>query len=203
MNSLESHSNVMLTAENPRSFKNQPKPIPVKINNAAAKQVSSRVSASSRKPEPLPGSSATVTSRVKRNSERSNASVGSKASKKENASTDVPAEVQKLEDELKHERNHSQDLISKYLLLNEQLEKEKQMIGSINEELQRKIQECASLRSQLSVAASAQIVAVPDESQLVIEMKKKDHQYGVLHHEKMFLQTELEKARSRLVFKRL
>merc|ERR1712226_1048055 len=134
------------------------------------------------------------TSRVKRNSERSIASGTSKGSKKDDqcSTSEVSAEVSKLEDELKRERNHSQDLINKYLGLTEQLEKEKQTTSSISDQLQQKIQECLALKSQVNTSASV----IPAAPVITSDVANLESQLDALQQEKAIMQKELERSKS-------
>ncbi|XP_075260578.1 uncharacterized protein LOC142352094 isoform X2 [Convolutriloba macropyga] len=196
---VESQTNVQLTAEVPVITQGHQKAIPSKNTNSSASQskpAGRSTTQAGKKVEP-PGPATGGTTRVKRNSERSTASVSSKTSKKDDGAPEVSPEVLKLEDELKRERNHSQDLISKYLQLTEQLEKEKQTIGSISEQLQQKVQECMALKSQLNSApAQTPVPSTPtmEDTQLREEMKKQGNQLEMVYQEKLILQKELERA---------
>ena len=195
---------MQLTAEVPVITQGHQKAIPSKNTNSSASQskpAGRSTTQAGKKVEP-PGPATGGTTRVKRNSERSTASVSSKTSKKDDGAPEVSPEVLKLEDELKRERNHSQDLISKYLQLTEQLEKEKQTIGSISEQLQQKVQECMALKSQLNSApAQTPVPSTPtmEDTQLREEMKKQGNQLEMVYQEKLILQKELERATARSV----
>ena len=157
--------------------------------------------------------------RTKRTSERSATSMASgldsKGKDAASAKKLIPggvetvelSELLKLEDELKRERNHSQDLRNKFLQLSDQISKEKKTSDSVTQQLQLKVQENAELKSRIAQMmdpragmSTMPAITTKDSEELQslrAEAKRNETKFMTLKKENDVLRNELGSTKAR------